>query len=135
VLTHFYDFAPAQISAIFDLDVMLFLIHQEMERLELAVPGRQVSADRHKTTEELFHFIHPSLDSDEERQIHDEVRRLVTRQGIQEICNYLKQLTKEKKILLPQMAEVAYAELVRMGMPSGEGFSKKTFMKYYASKP
>lgn len=135
VLTHFYEFGAARIYAIFGLDVLLFLIHQEMGRLELTVPGRQVSADRHKTTEELFHFIHPSLDSDEERQIHDEVRRLVTRQGIQEICNYLKQLTKEKKILLPQMAEVAYAELVRMGMPSGEGFSKKTFMKYYASKP
>lgn len=135
VLTHFYEFGAARIYAIFELDVLLFLIHQEMERLEPAVPGRQVSADRHKTTEELFHFIHPSLDSDEERQIHDEVRRLVTRQGIQEICNYLKQLTKEKKILLPQMAEVAYTELVRMGMPSGEGFSKKTFMKYYASKP
>jgi hypothetical protein len=28
----------------------------------------------------------------------------------------------------------AYAELVRMGMPSGEGFSESTFRKYYSNK-
>jgi hypothetical protein len=37
----------------------------------------------------------------------------------------------DKKILLPQSADSAYTELVRMGMPDGEGFQKKTFMKYY----
>ena len=34
-------------------------------------------------------------------------------------------------ILLPQMAEKAYRELVRLGMSDGEGYSLKTFMKYY----
>ena len=34
--------------------------------------------------EELFHFIHPSVDGKQEWQIHDEVKRLVSRQGIQE---------------------------------------------------
>jgi hypothetical protein len=81
--------------------------------------------------EELFHFIHPSVDSREEWQIHEEVKRLVTRQGIQEICQYLKQLADDRKILLPQNAERAYNELVRMGMPDGEGYSLKTFQKYY----
>ncbi len=37
----------------------------------------------------------------------------------------------EKKILQPQSAEAAYKELVRMGMSDKEGFSIKTFMKYY----
>ena len=83
------------------------------------------------TGEELFHFIHPSVDSAQEWQIHQEVKRLLARQKIQEICSYLKTLADEKKILLPQSPSAAYTELVRMGMPSGEGFSEKTFQKYY----
>ena len=81
--------------------------------------------------EELFHFIYPSVLGDGQRQIHSEVKHLVSRQGIQEICAYLKLMADEKKILLPQSPSVAYAELVRMGMPSGEGFNEKTFQKYY----
>jgi hypothetical protein len=81
--------------------------------------------------EELFHFIHPSIDSTEEWAIHSEVKRLVTRNGIQEICNYLFQMAKNNKILLPQSPLVAYQELVRMGMPNKDGFNEKTFQKYY----
>ena len=44
---------------------------------------------------------------------------------------YLYQLSIEKKVLLPQNAEKTYKELVRMGMPNGDGYSLKTFMKYY----
>ena len=81
--------------------------------------------------EELFHFIHPTLDAAQEREVHDVVKRLVRQQGLQEICTYLLQMREEQKILLPQNSERAYTELVRMGMPDGEGFSLKTFMKYY----
>ena len=81
--------------------------------------------------EEGFHFVHPEIDDDEAWRIHDAVKRLVARQGIQEICQYLLQLKNEKKVMLPQNAEKMYAELVRMGMPDGEGYSPKTFMKYY----
>lgn len=81
--------------------------------------------------EELFHFIHPAVDGQHEWAIHEEIRRLVTRQGLQEICQYLLTLRNEKKVLLPQNIEVAYNELVRMGMPHGVGFSLKTFSKYY----
>ena len=91
----------------------------------------QPAADIHEPTGELFHFIHPSVDSQQERQIHKEIKRLVAQQGIQEICLYLKQLADEKRILLPKNAERAYNELVRMGMPNGEGFTLKTFTKYY----
>ena len=55
----------------------------------------------------------------------------VTNFGIQEICGYLKELAEAKNILLPQSVEAAYNELCRMGMPDGDGFSVKTFMKYY----
>lgn len=84
--------------------------------------------------EELCHFIHPSVDSRREWQIHDEVKRLVVHQGLQEICRHLQQMRKENKVLLPQSPSTAYMELVRMGMPSGVGFNESTFRKYYSNK-
>lgn len=81
--------------------------------------------------EELFHFIHPAIDDKEALCIHNEVKRLLIRSGIQEICKYLFQMAKDKKILLPQSPLIAYQELLRMGMPTGEGFNDKTFYKYY----
>ena len=92
------------------------------------------SQANHEPNEELFHFIHPSVDEDQEWAIHREVKRLVKRNGVQEICLYLKQMAAVKKVLLPQMPSVAYAELVRMGMPCGEGFNESTFRKYYVNK-
>ena len=90
--------------------------------------------DKCNPNEELFHFVHPSLDDEEELNIHIQVKKLVKRQGIQEICAYLQQLAKDKKILLPKSVSSAYSELVRMGMSTGEGFNEKTFNKYYKSK-
>ena len=81
--------------------------------------------------EELFRFIHPEIDDEEAWQIHNAVKRLVTRQGIQEICNHLFEMKKDGKLLLPVSPMVAYEEVVRMGMPNGEGYSLKTFQRYY----
>ena len=81
--------------------------------------------------EELFHFIHPEVDDSEEVKIHQAVKKLVKRFGVKEICDYLSQMSNEKKVLLPQKPNVAYDELVRMGMPNGERFALKTFEKYY----
>ena len=85
-------------------------------------------ADRN---EELCHFIHPAVDYQQEWQIHDEVKRLAMRQGIKEICQHLLQMSKDKKLLLPQSPLAAYVEMVRMGMSQGAGFNEKTFQKYY----
>jgi hypothetical protein len=82
-------------------------------------------------TGELCHFIHPAVDSRQEWLVNDEVCRLVSRQGIQEICRHLLKMSKDNKLLLPQSPAAAYAELVRMGMPNGAGFNEKTFKKYY----
>ena len=81
--------------------------------------------------EEQFHFAHPELEDDEAWRVHDAVKRVVRLQGIQMICQYLAQLRNEKKVLLPPNPAAAYAELVRMGMPDGEGFNETTFRKYY----
>ena len=91
----------------------------------------EVGVCSESSPEELFHFGHPAVDGDDEWQVHREVRRLVMRQGLQEICRHLLQMKKERRVLLPQSPSSAYAELVRMGMPSGEGFAEKTFRKYY----
>lgn len=88
----------------------------------------------HEPTEELFHFIRPSVDEDQVWAIHSEVKRLVKNYGVQEICLYLKQMVVDKKVFLPPMPSVAYIELVRMGMPTGEGFNESTFRKYYVNK-
>ena len=104
---------------------------KDSEPKETAKPEVVDHEEIQKHNEELFHYIHPTVDSQHEWQIHNEVKRLVASQGIQEICQYLQQMVLDKKILLPQSADSAYTELVRMGMPDGEGFQKKTFMKYY----
>jgi hypothetical protein len=104
---------------------------KDSEPKETAKPEVVDHEEIQEHDEELFHYIHPAVDGQHEWQIHHEVKRLVARQGIQEICQYLQQMVLDKKILLPQSADSAYTELVRMGMPDGEGFQKKTFMKYY----
>lgn len=93
--------------------------------------SQQPATNNQERNEELFHFVHPELDETEAWRIHDAVKRVVKLQGIQMICEYLAQLKKERKVLLPPNPSVAYAELVRMGMPKGEGFNDTTFRKYY----
>lgn len=92
------------------------------------------SAQATPLEEDLFHFVHPEVDEQEEVKVHQQVKRLVGRFGIKEICEYLTDMAASKKILLPQNVKVAYDELVRMGMPDGEGFAYKTFEKYYKRK-
>ena len=118
--------------ALYYYNVQMKQLHHDMDELA----GRQASKAHDKADvtaqqdETLCLLIDPSVD-DEELKIHNVIKRLVRRQGIQEICTYLYQLKNEKKVMLPQNAEKTYHELVRMGMPGGEGYSLKTFMKYY----
>lgn len=114
-------------------NVQMTQIHEDMDKLE----GRQHLKKHAKTVreiqenEEIFKYVHPSLDDEAAWQVHNEVKRLVSRQGIQQICRYLKKLDLMERTFLPVMPSVVYAELVRMGMPDGDGFSEKTFMRYY----
>ena len=138
VVDNFNQFDDDQIRAIYELDVKLHLIHMEMVNLNKELENVLNGKDNGKNVsclneygEEMFHFIHPSLEDEEGWKIHNEVKRLVKRQSIPDICQYLKKLASEEKILLPLMPSVAYAELVRMGMPNGEGFSEKYFRNCY----
>lgn len=116
-----------------------------VQRKEVMLPEKSGFSDNSKHAEnssesgetkcgsdcDLFHYIHPSVYKEQEWQIHNEIKNLVTRFGIKDICNYLLQLRKDKKVLLPESPQAAYQELVRMGMPNGDGFNEATFRKYY----
>lgn len=81
--------------------------------------------------EELFHFIHPKLDEAKAWSVHVAVKRLATNYRIPDICEYLKKLSSQEELLLPSNPSLMYAELVRLGMPTGEGFSEKNFSNSY----
>ena len=131
IQNHYYDFSDEQLQAIFELDMMLYLIHKEMQKLMATeLPSENVVIN-HKPDEEPFKFIHPSICGEEVWLIHDEVKRLVSNHGIPEICDYLYQMSRDGRILLPKMPSVAYVELVRIGMPTGKGYSEKYFNKFY----
>lgn len=105
--------------------------------LEVKSKGEAVKNDNENINdnkEELFHFIHPSMDDEQERKIHNEVKRLVKRQGIQMICQHLAHMQNEGKLLLPPNPSVIYKDLVRLGMPYEGGFNENTFRKYYSNR-
>lgn len=132
---HRDEFTEEERYAIYELDKTQQLIRQDMEKLlpEQTQKAGKTSAKAATSDqeEELFHFIHPEIEEDEAWHIHKAIKRLVAHHGIQDICRFLNEMARDKKILLPQSAEMAYTELRRMGMPDGEGFGKKYFMRYY----
>lgn len=96
-----------------------------------AVP-QDINNNCKQREEYLCIFVHPAVaDENEQWMIHGEIKRLVSRQSLQMIVSYLKDLVKEKKILLPPNPSTIYAELVRLGMPNGDGFSEKHFKNSY----
>lgn len=84
-------------------------------------------------SEELCHFIYPGLNDNEALIVHRQIKDLVKRFPMKDICSFLNQLAEEKKILQPQIPQNAFEELHRMGMPSQEtkGFGYDNFCKYY----
>ena len=131
---HRDEFTEEERYAVYELDKTQQLIRQDMEKLlpeqtqKLSPSSAAATSDQE---EELFHFIHPSLDDDEGWKIHNEVKRLVRRMSLPDIIKYLRKLESENIILLPTVSSVAYDELVRMGMPNTGGFSKEHFRKQY----
>ena len=128
---HFHDKVGQNIANVehmevhFDKDMQMQVQNVE----EMNAP--QATPEAMPADEELFHFIHPEVDNAHSMSVHQQVKRLVNRFGVKEICEYLTKMAGDKKILLPQSVKNAYEELVRMGMPDGEGYALKTFEKYY----
>ena len=100
-------------------------------KIENLKKGDEEVNEAEERNEELFHFIHPELEETEAWRVHDAVRRVVAHQRVMEICAYLKELKQNGKLMLPSIPSVMYYELVRLGMPTGEGFSEKNFSNSY----
>lgn len=83
---------------------------------------------------EMFKYIHPSVTDVEERvKIHREVQNLVRTLPLSEICRYLRQMYKDKRVYLNVKTDAMFDELHRLGMPdeSQPGFSLKNFQNYF----
>lgn len=98
---------------------------------ELVTTNKPIYQEAQERNEERFHFVHPEVEDDEAWRIHDAVKRLVAHQRVPEICAYLKELKQKGKVMLPSISAIMYNELVRLGMPTGEGFSEKHFSNSY----
>ena len=98
---------------------------------ELVTTNKPIHQEAQERNEERFHFVHPEVEDDEAWRIHDAVKRLVAHQRVPEICAYLNELKQKGKVMLPSISAIMYNELVRLGMPTGEGFSEKHFSNSY----
>ena len=98
---------------------------------ELVTTNKPIHQEAQERNEERFHFVHPEVEDDEAWRIHDAVKRLVAHQRVPEICAYLKELKQKGNVMLPSISAIMYNELVRLGMPTGEGFSEKHFSNSY----
>ena len=107
------------------------IVEDEAPNPEHTVTEELPTDDRRLRNEERFHFVHPEVEDDEAWRIHDAVKRLVAHQRVPEICAYLKELKQKGKVMLPSISAIMYNELVRLGMPTGEGFSEKHFSNSY----
>lgn len=93
----------------------------------------QSAGNHQERNEERFHFVHPEIEDDEAWRIHDAMKRLVAHQKVPEICAYLKDMKDRSKIMLPP-AEKMLQELIRLGMPRGDGYSESHFKNNYPKK-
>lgn len=118
-----------RIEAHFDKDMGMQVVNaEEMNKTEPGADSGKPVGD-----EELCHFIYPGLDEQESLTVHRQIRDVVRRFGMKDICSFLKRLADEDKVLLPQVPQNAFDELHRMGMPPQDvkGFGYDNFCKYY----
>lgn len=83
---------------------------------------------------ELFKYIHVAVtDVKEREQIHKMVYNIVRLPKMQQVCDELYKLMKDRKVLCTINPDSMLAELRRMGLPDGDvnGFSDKNFAHYY----
>ena len=112
----------------FEYDIQMMQIHEDIERLrkEKGLIEEKTEKEK-KLKEERFHFIHPEIEDEEAWRIHNAIKRLVVYQKVPEICAYMKEQKLKGKVMLPSISSVMYSELVRMGMPTGDGYTEKHF--------
>ncbi|MBR6018024.1 MAG: hypothetical protein IK073_05335 [Paludibacteraceae bacterium] len=97
--------------------------------------GKTLDDTSLQQTEELFHFIHPSvIDEDEKRKVHLEVKNLVKNYPIPEIFNHLSKMADDNRIYYRTLNHaIVRAELERLGLPDENqpNYTAKTFDKHF----
>jgi hypothetical protein len=82
----------------------------------------------------LFKYIHIAVTDEKEReQIHKMIHNIVHLPKMQQVCEELYKMMKDRKVLCTINPDSMLAELRRMGLPNGDinGFSDKNFAHYY----
>ena len=82
----------------------------------------------------LFKYIHVAVTDEKEReQIHRMIHNIVHLPKMQQVCEELYKMMKDRKVLCTINPDSMLAELRRMGLPNGDinGFSDKNFAHYY----
>ena len=131
---HYEQFKKTQdtLHVIVDLNIHIITDSDSCSSSSSAPP--EPATETPDTQEELFHFIHPSVTDDAERlKIHLEIKNLVRTLPLPEICRYMQQMKKEKRVYLNVKIDSMYAELLRLGMPDDDipGYSFKNFKNYF----
>lgn len=101
---------------------------------EDVTPAQEVVKSDETPEEEYFKYIHVAVTDDNERlQIHKQVCNIVRLPKMQQICDELYKLMKNKKVLCTINPDSMLVELRRVGLPDGSinGFSDKNFAHYY----
>ena len=83
---------------------------------------------------DLFKYIHVAVTDDKEReQIHKMVANIVRLPKMQQVCDELYKLMKDRKVLCSINPDSMLAELRRLGLPNADqpGFSDANFFHYY----
>ncbi len=82
----------------------------------------------------LFKYIHVAVTDDKEREtIHKMVCNIVRLPKMQQVCDELYKLMKERKVLCTINPDSMLVELRRIGLPTADktGFSDANFFHYY----
>lgn len=72
-------------------------VDEDAETTEPAKTTETIEAVGEAPKKELFRFVHPALEEEEEWRVHREVERLVKRFDVQEICMRLNQLKRRER--------------------------------------
>lgn len=92
------------------------------------------SVSSESNSDEEFKYIHVSVTDEAERaKIHKMMCNIVRLPRIQQVCDELYILMKNRKVLCTINPEAMLKELRRIGLPGEEqdGFSQKNFQHYY----
>lgn len=94
--------------------------------------GSDLVNTKEQTGEELFRYIHYNVIEETDRvTVHRAIRNIVRLPKMAQVCLALKELKRKEQILSTIEPSAMLAELRRLGLPNGKGFSDQNFYSAY----